>query len=157
MADKLKILIVEDDKLMATLLAHIVDPLLQRWPDSQIIVTHTWSAALQELQSLPIPDLVLLDLSLPDSTIERTIERIGEVEDRCPLVIVTGHYSEQVKKLLKEREIEVVEKIDALSFGETLIKAIVREINYWHDRKNTRINRIRDNLNQLQVLTNGPA
>ena len=83
MCDRIHILIVEDEKPMADLMERLVKPLLSHFAGSQVTVAHKLVDALLTVRAYNAPDIVLLDLTLPDSDIENTMNHIDEIDSRC--------------------------------------------------------------------------
>lgn len=146
----LRILIVEDNSGMVTVMQQLVSPLLLKFPGSIVTVAHEMEEALSAIRTVPLPDIVLLDLSLPDSTIEETILRIDEIESQCPVLIVTGHAIDRVRKLIA-RPVEVVEKINLNEPG-LIIRVMIKVIAAWHEG---RFDRIQRNLLRMREIVNG--
>lgn len=95
---------------MASLLTSFMAPVKEEFPHSEVNVVHNFEDAKRIIQSIPAPDIALMDLSLPPLKHQETISRLHEIEGRCAIVIVTGHRPEEVRKLLGGREIEIVHK-----------------------------------------------
>jgi len=122
----LQILIVEDDHNMALWVTKHLDPLKEAFPRASIAVVHTWADAEKVIAADPPPNVALLDLSLPDSKMVETINRVPMIEERCAVVIITGHNKDDVEKLLVDKKVEVLEKKPSLFGTGTIIRAIVR-------------------------------
>jgi CheY-like chemotaxis protein len=148
----LKILIVEDEEPMAQLLEKLVKPLRQHFPNSEVILANRMEQALSILSTFPSPDVMLLDLTLPDSTLEQTIAKIDQIEGQCPVVLVTGHAREKVLKLLG-RDIPIVEKAPAMLETNILVRVIVKAVEVWQASRWSRITR---NLNRMKEIANAP-
>lgn len=83
----MNVLVVDDSAPMALLIAATLRGLAER-----IEVASTFAAAKEWLQKLPF-GLVLLDLGLPDSFPEQTVERVSEMrETGAKVVILTGRW-----------------------------------------------------------------
>ena len=85
----MKILIVEDQELVAMIWERALRPLSVR-----VILAATMEEALRAMHEIPPPDLVFLDLHLPDSqTAESTLASIQTIKGLNPevvIVVVTG-------------------------------------------------------------------
>lgn len=84
-----RVLLVEDDPGDARLVSFS----LRSEQSPSFTVTHvmTLGAAIEKLDGEAEFDVVLLDLSLPDSFGLETVSRMQEVAPRLPIVIMTGH------------------------------------------------------------------
>lgn len=84
--DRLRLLLVEDDPLDAKLLMAALDRFRDRY---EIEHVGTFAEAMRSLEASD-HDLLLLDLSLPDSRKDTTRERIPELANRIATVVLTG-------------------------------------------------------------------
>lgn len=83
----MNVLVVDDNAPMALLIAATLRGLAER-----IEVATTFAAAKEWLQKLPF-GLVLLDLGLPDSFAEQTVERVSEMRvGSAQVVLITGQW-----------------------------------------------------------------
>jgi CheY-like chemotaxis protein len=81
-----KALIIEDDKAIALLLENLIKPLVD-----EIHVCYTMEEALGYIKQHNNPDIVTLDLNLPDSRWKQSLERIKDLKaDNTVLFVVTG-------------------------------------------------------------------
>lgn len=90
------ILIVEDEEGIQTIWKHFLKGLAV-----DIIAVKTFRAALEEMDKIPCPDLILLDLHLLDSDAEQTLKGIKEFKKRNPKAIVlvlTGDTSQKLRQ-----------------------------------------------------------
>lgn len=149
MPERLKILIVEDEQPVADVLERLVAPLKDSFPGSQVILATRMADALEIIGSIPSPDITLLDLSLPDSSIEETIGRLRDIEAVCPVVIVTGHATERVIAMMGDLKVPVIDKSIALFESNFLVRAIVRVVEAWQKNRWARIDR---NLNRMKEM-----
>ena len=90
---KLRVLLIEDNHVEAALIKMMLD----RAEDTSFEVEHTLklSAGLERLAAGGI-DMILLDLSLPDSDGFETFARVHAQAPRVPIVIMTGLDDEKV-------------------------------------------------------------
>ena len=81
---RVRVLLVEDDPGDARLLRAALP--------SRLEIEHvtTLADAVAQLGRMPLPDVVLLDLSLPDSTGPATLQRLLAVGSRVAVVVLTG-------------------------------------------------------------------
>lgn len=88
----MKILIVEDDPDTAALIAEWVKRIAR-----EIIVARTMEECLAQIErQTPKPQIIILDLKLPDSTVMETLEKISSIRDKTPdsfIVILSGAVS----------------------------------------------------------------
>ena len=84
----LRVLLVEDEPGDAKL----VEFALRMSASPRFVVTHvtTLAAAIEQVKADDEIDVVLLDLSLPDSSGIATVSRMQEVASKTPIVIMTG-------------------------------------------------------------------
>lgn len=88
---------VEDDPALSELLGRFLSEIC-----SEVYLALTFKQALEHMQRVPPPDLVTLDLNLPDSTIESTIGQIHQIRrfnDQSVIIVISG----VVEPLDKER------------------------------------------------------
>ena len=87
-----KIVIIDDTEM---LLIFVEDALATADPNLQIVTAFTGSEGVRRAEVM-IPDLVLLDYSLPDLRGDQVCERLLENETtaRIPMVMMSGHVSE---------------------------------------------------------------
>lgn len=117
----MKILIVEDEVTIARFLTEILRPIA-----SEISVAYTWREAKEALARIPPPDVVTLDLSLPDSAIGDTIRQIATIKIINPLatvIVVSGVASPAYIAASEQSADAFLEKRDALK-GMNLLSAI---------------------------------
>lgn len=82
------ILIVEDKPEVSELWRRLLAPI-----DADIREATTLPAALEMMRVIPHPELVLLDLRLPGSTVQNTLDHIKslkEINPKAVVVILTG-------------------------------------------------------------------
>jgi DNA-binding response OmpR family regulator len=87
-----KIVIIDDTEM---LLIFVEDALATANPSLQIVTAFTGSEGVRRAEVM-IPDLVLLDYSLPDLRGDQVCERLlqNEATARIPVVMMSGHVSE---------------------------------------------------------------
>lgn len=145
----LRILIVDDQPTMQAALDLMLEPLRLAWPDCVIIKADTFEQAVAIANKLPSPDVILLDLSLPDSTMESTLLRLSELSNRCPVVIITGHREESLKSAGFKDEVPVIFK-DSSFIGEKIIRAICIAITVFRQNEWDRMER---NIQRMKELS----
>jgi diguanylate cyclase (GGDEF)-like protein/PAS domain S-box-containing protein len=84
------ILVIDDSEQIALLLAHTILP--QHGYTVRIAATG-WDGLVQLRQCRP--DLILLDLQLPDASGLQMLRRIAEFDTTIPVILMTAHGSEQ--------------------------------------------------------------
>ena len=91
MNTKLNVLIIEDEESVCAMLkmqmARLNTPI-------NLKMVRTLMEGIDTLKSAPI-DVVLLDLGLPDSYTDKTIQSIPEICQYAPVVVLTGLDSEE--------------------------------------------------------------
>lgn len=144
------ILIVEDSDALQKVMSNLVEPIVRKWPQSSKQFVKTFEAALEIANREPAPDIILLDLSLPDSTMESTIDRLDMFWDRSPVLIVTGHTPDEVREAMKDHAVPVLYKQDMVNNdGYGLIKAIASTMDLWHRAK---FERMEKNIQRLREI-----
>ncbi len=139
----MKILLVEDNLADAELLQEI----LSGFGEEQFTFAHVWrvSEALKQLAKTEF-DLVLLDLSLPDSWGLETLMQVQTQAPTIPVVILTGSQDE-------EQAIEAVRKgaQDYLLKGQLVGALLVRAIHHAIERNRT-LEALRRSEERFQTL-----
>jgi DNA-binding response OmpR family regulator len=117
-----KIVVIDDTEM---LLIFVEDSLATADPTLQIVTAFTGSEGVRRAE-VTLPDLVLLDYSLPDLTGDRVCERLlqNETTARIPIVMMSGHISEMAATARKYRN--VVATI-AKPFMSDALVALVKE------------------------------
>jgi DNA-binding NtrC family response regulator len=139
MAELIHILLVEDDPIASGRIMELVAPLIEAFPGSRITPVRSMGEARLIIDRTPSPDVVLLDLTLPDSMIEETLARIESIEDRSPVVIVTGTSKDRVLRLLKGRRVEIAEKDVIFRERGALVKFVGRAMEAWRGQRFQRL------------------
>lgn len=96
----MKVLIVEDDPSMVTVLKMFLEPI-----SSEIVVAANMEQAMREIADARNIELITLDLGLPDSSVEATLSRIKDIRKGRPdslLIVVTGQDFPNLEKLATE-------------------------------------------------------
>jgi len=123
-----KIVVVDDTEM---LLIFVEDTLTSAMPDLQIT---TALSALEGLRAIErtIPDLVLLDYSLPDFNGDELCERLLENARtaRVPVLLMSGHVHEM--NAAAARLPNVVAKIEKPFFSEALVDLVQRTLEAAH-------------------------
>jgi diguanylate cyclase (GGDEF)-like protein/PAS domain S-box-containing protein len=86
-----EILVIDDSEQISSLLAHTILP--QQHYAVRTAATG-WDGLVQVRQRRP--DLILLDLQLPDASGLQMLRRISELDATIPVILMTAHGSEQV-------------------------------------------------------------
>lgn len=152
----LKILIVEDADLLPELMKERIQPLLDRFPNSEVVVSRTLEGALRVLNCYPPPDVVTLDLTLEDASYERTLSYIDEIERRSPVVVITGASLDKWLEKLRALNIEVITKGADDWLGKNfLVRALTRALMRGQDRAEERARARRERMREIhQELSN---
>ncbi|HXI12292.1 MAG TPA: GGDEF domain-containing response regulator [Thermoanaerobaculia bacterium] len=126
MSDEIKILIVEDDPAAA----HLIKGMLASSTAPRFTTQHatTLREALEVVADLA-PDLILLDLDLPDSSELNGLERLQEATPETPILILTGHEEDALAVGTLQRGAE-----DFLIKGSVQRAGLTRSIRYAIER-----------------------
>lgn len=87
---KKKVLIVDDDVEIVRIVSFVL-----REHGYQVITAFNGREAIQKVQT-ELPELVLLDLHLPDVNGKEVLKRIREINEEIATIVLTGHGGEQV-------------------------------------------------------------
>lgn len=148
----IKILLVEDDHLSADLVQNTLKPIVDRFPDGEILLAGTMAAAEEIASNVPHPDIVILDLSLPDSTREETLSTIPRFLDRSPVLVITGWPDPDLHEAVLKTGAGLLKKIDLNK--RSLFKTIIATILSWKG-DTPRMKAIRENLREAyEILDN---
>jgi len=85
-----KILVVDDNQEFADLIRKILER-----EDFQVSIAPDGRTAIEKTL-LDIPELILLDLKLPDIPGEEVLKRVKEIDKDIAIVVVTGYGGEQI-------------------------------------------------------------
>ena len=98
-----KIVVIDDTEM---LLIFVEDALATADPTLHIVTAFTGSEGVRRAEVM-IPDLVLLDYSLPDLRGDQVCERLlqNEATSRIPVVIMSGHVPEMIDTAQKYRNV----------------------------------------------------
>jgi DNA-binding NarL/FixJ family response regulator len=84
-----RVLIVDDHGLIRDGLSAII---LSSFPDCEIAEGGSFAEALGQLEAMPDPDIVLLDLNIPDASRFSALEQLRVDFPSLPVVMVSGSY-----------------------------------------------------------------
>ncbi len=130
-ADTTRVLLVEDNSTDA----YILENLLSNIPDNHFDVHHV--SALSEAQSacrVQQPDIILLDLSLPDAHGLDTIRELKTVATDSPIVVMTGNHDTDTIDLAVQAGAQ-----DLLHKGEYNARFLSKTIRYAIERKQSEL------------------
>jgi DNA-binding response OmpR family regulator len=124
-----KSVVIVDDTEM--LLIFVEDTLSSALPDLQITTALNATEGVREI-ARRIPDLVLLDYSLPDFNGDEVCQRLLENErtSRVPVLLMSGHVPEM--NATAERLPNVVAKIEKPFLSEALVDLVQRTLETKH-------------------------
>lgn len=131
MDDKTHVLLVEDNATDA----YMLEDLLTNIPGNNFDITHV--SALSEAQSAcesRLPDVILLDLSLPDAHGLDTIKELKTVAADSPIVVMTGNQDADTIDLAVQAGAQ-----DLLQKGEYSGKFLDKTIRYAIERKQSEL------------------
>ncbi len=121
----MSVLLVEDDDAFADFL---VAELASFAPQVRMHRARTLDEAMTALARTP-PDVVLLDLELPDSSGMQTVDRVLHVSADVPVVVLTAHADETAAAEAVQRGAQ-----DYLVKGEAEPEVIIRSFRYARER-----------------------
>jgi DNA-binding NtrC family response regulator len=98
------ILIVEDELSVAEVIADVLTPLRHN-----VSVAVTAGDALA-IVAMDRPDVILLDINLPDSSGTSTLDRLHQVQPDVPLIVVTGADEDLARDTLRRCAFDYVTK-----------------------------------------------
>ena len=131
MEEKTNVLIVEDNLTDA----YIIENLLSDIADSYFNVQHVTALnAVRNACELQRPDVILLDLSLPDTQGLDTIRELKKVATNSPIVVMTGSHDEDTI----DRAVQAGAQ-DLLHKGEYSAKFLGKTIRYAIERKKSEL------------------
>lgn len=130
----LLVLLVEDDPGDAGLVSYALRE--ERSPTFTVVHCPTLGSAIEKLKGDRVFDVVLLDLSLPDSFGLETVTRMLEVAPRLPIVIMTGHDDPLFAATALETGAQ-----DYLVKSDAPSRTVSRAIRYAITRKNAELER----------------
>lgn len=123
----MNILVVEDQHDMRECIKDALSVIHSKFPEAIITLVSTFEAARKFIDSIPAPDTILLDLQLPDSGWMQTLEKVPEIDDISPVVIITGYPEHVVRKyLIDSPQVEILLKGEG--FFDKLLGAIFRAV-----------------------------
>lgn len=91
----MQLLLVEDSETLVKVISHFMDELFD-----EIVSTSSIEGALLHLAT-NTPDVIWLDLTLPDSTVGQTMNRIPIFRNMCPhstIVVMSGVSGDSMKQ-----------------------------------------------------------
>ena len=92
----MKILIVEDEILQAEMLTRM----LRGW-EHEVVSVDGGHKALETLERW-VPDLILLDVFLPDMTAVELIPQLKALQPQARIITLTGHSNRELERKLRE-------------------------------------------------------
>lgn len=125
------VLIIEDNEEHAELLEKLLAS--SEYPRFRVSIVHTLAAGLESLQSGSV-EMVLLDLTLPDSQGTPTFCTVSEVAPKLPIVILSG-----ISDVTVAIEVVQLGAQDYLVKGHVDNHLLLRSIQYSIERKRAEI------------------
>lgn len=146
----LRVLIVEDGVHYGDLIRRTLCTLERVCGRVEVTATNTFASAARIVADKVPQDIVVLDLTLSDSTMEQTLARLAEIEGNAPTVIVTGTPRTLVERYLGLPSVPVVEKGPELFTKGYLTGIVVNAITAWHRRRSLPL---REHLRVLEAFS----
>lgn len=147
---RLKVLIVEDDDGVGIVLARKIGMIRRGFPDAEIVIVTTLAAMKEHLRGVPLPDIAIIDLTLPDSDLVNTFCEARIVDKSVPVVIFTGNPNDARKQLKDGDEMEIVEKTPDAFTGSRLFLAMMRAWSRVTGRDQSE--RLKENIRVMREL-----
>ncbi|MBI4372395.1 MAG: diguanylate cyclase [Candidatus Omnitrophica bacterium] len=148
---KIKLLLIEDNEEYAAILKQRLSQ--ENKPSFEVECAHTLGTSLEKIRTIKDINVVLLDLSLPDSQSEATFEKIYAEAAHVPIIILTGSHDEAfARETLRKGAQDYLFKheLDLKVLGRVMRHAIERHrIKRELDSANARL----ENLALLDPLT----
>lgn len=126
--NRIVILIVDDDHNICEFLMRLLKPL-----GCTLEIAYTLADGLARMERIPNPSFIFLDLNLPDSTPENTINsipRFRQFNPRCAISVITGMRDEKIQQMATaigahsfRQKTDLRSQEDALNLIEETIKA----------------------------------
>lgn len=120
----MKILIVEDQWPAAELLRRYLQVL-----GAEIEIAPTMHDAMQKIEAAPPFDLITLDLNLPDSRTEATLERVKDIREKNPtglVVVVTGMLGKKAEQRVIEAGADgLITKLEHVETPKTFFQTLL--------------------------------
>ncbi len=119
----MRILIVEDSPELARIIARYCKNIAR-----EVIIAEDMTHAWAEIRKAEPFDLITLDLNLPDSGIESTLQRIHEIKQEKPdalVVVVTGVVRpEEEAKIISAGADGYMHKLDFMGHPDTFLQTL---------------------------------
>jgi DNA-binding NarL/FixJ family response regulator len=144
-APPIKLLLVDDNSKDVFLTCRMLEKSADRFP-CQIDHCSYLADALDYLAEQK-PDIVLLDLGLPDSLGLDTLEQVLEAAPNLPIVVFTGLSDEELGIKAVQRGAQ-----DYLVKGQVNLDLLVRSLRYAIERKQMVI-KLQEALSQVKILS----
>jgi len=138
-----KILLVEDNPADARLLLEMLAEVGSHASGIELVEVPRLAAAIQRLQDANF-DLVLLDLSLPDSQGVATVDRVKDARPNVPIVVLTNQDDDNIAAEALRRGAQdhlVKDQIDrrmlmrAIRYPSSAKSPKPRSIDSWSDKR----------------------
>ncbi|HJV37405.1 MAG TPA: PAS domain-containing protein [Geothrix sp.] len=94
---RLRILLVDDDELVRGTVPVMLEAL-----GHEVLATAGGAQALERLEAGYVPDLVILDLSMPGMDGEETLRRLRVLRPGLPVLLATGYRDERGDRILEQ-------------------------------------------------------
>ena len=144
LSQPVKVLMIEDDRYYCELLKQLL--CRRTSPRYELSRAVSLAQAKQILHS-EMPDIILLDLNLPDSSGLETLSKIKEFSEACPVVVITSSDSEEMG--LKAVSLGAQDYVVKQHIGKD---SLVRCIRYSIERRKTEEQNLR--LAAIKDFTN---
>lgn len=141
--NRLHLLLVEDNNDDVQIFVDLISDHISTPVD--LSLASTLAEAVDELKSGRV-DVILLDLSLPDSDGEETIEQVQKAAPGAPIVVLTGHDDEEEAVSAVSQGVQ-----DFLVKGKVDGSLLMRSIRYAIER-NQLLRRLREANERVEAL-----
>lgn len=141
----MKILLIEDEDNIRELLAHYMRGDCF-FTELKILKAEKLDQGMKMLQEEK-PDIVILDLSLPDSTAERSVSKIPEISKVCPVIVLTGtEEPEVIRKSIENGAADYLLKSEDIP---GIKHAVFREVENRKKQKRLELRSVGEKLDEV--------
>ena len=133
---KSKILIVDDEETLAQFVAKILEEIGEEDETPEIEIANTGKDGIKKAEGM-LPDVVLLDIKLPDISGIEVLKKIKEIDEDTQVIMMTGFASlETAVSAVREGAYDYINKpFDSSEQLKTIVKNAIERRNLIQERK----------------------